>query len=75
MEDGTTTYSAKAPGMLTPMPRVWVQRWRLPARQLRQWPQVTWPSAETRSRLIIVDARAHFHDPADELMTDDEARR
>ncbi len=46
---GRSRYSAKQPGRLTPTPTVLRQRWRLPARQLRQWPQVMWPSPETRS--------------------------
>ena len=46
---GMARYSAKQPGRFTPTPTVLRQRWRLPARQLRQWPQVMWPSPETRS--------------------------
>ena len=42
-------YSAKQPGRLTPTPWVFRHRCRRPARQLRQWPQVMWPSPETRS--------------------------
>ena len=42
-------YSAKQPGRFTPTPCVLRHRWRRPARQLRQWPQVMWPSPETRS--------------------------
>ncbi len=45
---GTDTNSANAPSRFTPMPFVLRQRWRRPARQLRQWPQVTCPSTETR---------------------------
>ena len=41
--------SAKQPVRFTPTPTVLGQRWRRPARQLRQWPQVMWPSPETRS--------------------------
>jgi hypothetical protein len=33
---GIATYSAKQPWRLTPRPTVLRQRWRLPARQLRQ---------------------------------------
>ncbi len=33
---GRLKYSAKEPGRLTPTPWVLGQRWRLPARQLRQ---------------------------------------
>ena len=46
---GTEMYSAKAPGRLTPMPRVSLHRCRRPARQLRQRPQTTCPSALTTS--------------------------
>ena len=46
---GSTMYSAKQPGRFTPTPWVLRHRWRRPARQLRQWPQVMWPSPETRS--------------------------
>ena len=42
-------YSAKLPGRLTPTPTVLRQKCWRPARQLRQWPQVMWPSPETRS--------------------------
>src|SRR6516165_8169157 len=40
-------YSAKQPGRWTPTPLEDAQRCRLPARQLRQRPQTTWPSALT----------------------------
>ena len=46
---GTLMYSAKAPGLLTPMPLVSLQRWRRPARQFLHLPQTICPSAETRS--------------------------
>src|SRR5262249_52744513 len=46
---GITRYSANAPSRLTPTPTVLRQRWRRPARQLRQNPHVMWPSPETRS--------------------------
>src|SRR5688572_22571212 len=48
-EAGSTMYSAKQPGRSTPTPWELRHRWRRPARQLRQWPQVMWPSPETRS--------------------------
>ncbi len=41
--------AANAPGRLTPIPDVFLQRWRRPARQLRQRPQTTCPSPLTRS--------------------------
>src|SRR5688572_17702697 len=46
---GMARYSANAPSRLTPTPTVLRHRCRRPARQLRQWPQVMWPSPETRS--------------------------
>ena len=46
---GITRYSANAPSRLTPTPTVLRHRWRRPARQLRQKPQVMWPSPDTRS--------------------------
>ena len=46
---GRATYSAKAPSRPTPRPTVLAHRWRRPARQWRQWPQVTWPSPLTMS--------------------------
>src|SRR5262249_55322086 len=46
---GRDTYSAKQPGRLTPRPTVFRHRWRFPARQFRQWPQVMCPSPLTRS--------------------------
>ena len=46
---GTEIYSANAPGRLTPIPCVSLHRCRRPARQLRQRPQTTWPSALTIS--------------------------
>ncbi len=49
LKAGITRYSAKEPGRLTPTPMVLRQRWVRPARQLRQWPQVMWPSPETLS--------------------------
>src|SRR5690606_4217595 len=49
LKAGIAMYSAKAPGRLTPTPWVLRHRCRRPARQLRQWPQVMWPSPETRS--------------------------
>ena len=47
-DSGTQRYSAKLPGRCTPTPSVLRQRCPLPARQLRQTPQVMCPSAETR---------------------------
>ena len=44
---GSEMNSANAPGRLTPTPCVYAQRWRRPARQLRQRPQTTWPSPLT----------------------------
>ena len=46
---GRARYSANDPGRFTPTPTVLGHRWRLPALQLRQWPQTMWPSPETRS--------------------------
>ena len=46
---GITTYSANAPFRLTPTPEVFLHMWRRPARQLRQVPQMMWPSPETRA--------------------------
>ena len=46
---GSPGYSANEPGRLTPTPMVLRHRWVRPARQLRQWPQVIWPSPDTRS--------------------------
>ena len=48
-EDGSARYSAKAPGRVAPTLIVLTQRWRRPARQLRQWPQTMWPSPLTSS--------------------------
>ncbi|MNI70633.1 hypothetical protein D3C73_1264570 [compost metagenome] len=45
---GITMYSANAPLTLTPMPTVFGHRCGRPPRQLRQWPQTMWPSADTR---------------------------
>ena len=49
---GMVRYSANAPGRFTPTPEVLRHRWRRPARQLRQWPQVMWPSPDTRSPVL-----------------------
>src|SRR5215831_7623589 len=49
---GIARYCANAPGRLTPTPTVLRHRWRRPARQLRQYPQVMWPSPETRSPIL-----------------------
>ena len=46
---GITKYSAKAPERFTPTPSVLRHKWRRPARQFLQWPQVMWPSPDTRS--------------------------
>ena len=46
---GSARYSANAPGRLTPMPLVSLQRCRRPARQLRHRPQTTCPSPLTIS--------------------------
>ena len=46
---GRATYSANAPGRLTPRPIECAHRCRRPAMQLRQRPQTTWPSPLTRS--------------------------
>ena len=51
-EAGNDMNSAKQPGRLTPTPMVLRHRWRRPARQLRQKPQVTWPSPDTRSPIF-----------------------
>ena len=68
-----TRYSAKAPGRLTPMPWVSLQRWRRPARQLRQRPQTTWPSPLTMSPAMeVLDVAADLDDAADELVADDQ---
>ena len=69
-------YSAKEPGRLTPTPTVLRQRWRRPARQLRQWPQVRWPSPLTRSPgLKASDLGADPLHHADELVADDHRHR
>src|ERR1700676_552513 len=49
---GMVRYSANAPGRFTPTLEVVRHRCRRPARQLRQWPQVMWPSPETRSPVL-----------------------
>ena len=49
---GSVRYSANAPGRFTPTPRVLRHRWRRPARQLRQCPQVMCPSPDTRSPVL-----------------------
>ena len=49
LKAGIARYSAKAPARLTPTPTVLRHRCRRPARQLRQKPQVMWPSPDTRS--------------------------
>ncbi len=68
--------SAKAPGRLTPTPKVLRHRCRRPARQLRQWPQVTWPSPETRSPIVeAAHLLAHGDDLADIFMADMHAER
>ena len=52
------------------------QRWRRPARQLRQRPQTTWPSPLTMSPgMKVVHVRADLDDLADELMPDDHRHR
>ena len=50
--------SAKAPSRCTPTDTVWMHICRRPARQLRQMPQTTWPSPETRSHLDVADVLA-----------------
>ena len=73
---GRTMYSAKAPLRLTPTPLVWAQRWRRPARQLRQRPQTTWPSPrDDVAESEVVDVGAEVDDLADELVADGEAGR
>jgi hypothetical protein len=49
LRSGMQRYSAKEPGRCTPTPTVLRQRWPRPARQLRQKPQTTCPSPDTRS--------------------------
>ena len=49
---GTATNSAKAPSRSTPMLEVRMHMCRRPARQLRQMPHTTWPSALTRSPIL-----------------------
>ena len=49
---GMVRYSANAPARLTPTPEVLRHRCRRPARQLRQCPQVMWPSPDTRSPVL-----------------------
>ncbi len=57
------------------MPTVFGHRCWRPARQLRQWPQTMWPSAETRwPTLVAGDAGAQLDDAADELVADHQAR-
>ena len=74
LDMGRTTNSAKAPLRLTPTPMVCAQRWRRPARQLRQRPQTTWPSPQTMvADGEVVDVGADGDDFADELMADGEA--
>ena len=64
-------YSANAPGRLTPTPLVSAQRWRRPARQLRQRPQTTWPSPLTMSPgKKSFDVGADFDDFANEFVAD-----
>ena len=45
---GMHTYSANAPSRSTPTLLVSLHHWMLPLWQLRQWPQVMWPSPDTR---------------------------
>ena len=52
LEAGKDKYSAKQPGRFTPTPSVLRHKWRRPARQLRQKPQVIWPSPLTRSPIF-----------------------
>ena len=73
---GSDRYSANAPGRLTPIPLVSAQRWRRPARQLRQRPQTTCPSPLTMSPgSKIRDVGADFDNLADKLMADDHRHR
>ncbi len=68
---GRARYSAKAPGRFTPTPLVSAQRWRRPARQLRQRPQTTWPSPLTISPgWKSADVGADLDDLAHELVAD-----
>jgi hypothetical protein len=46
---GMQSSSANAPSRLTPTPLVFGQRFRRPARQLRQRPHTRWPSPLTMS--------------------------
>ena len=48
LPSGMHTYSAKAPSRSTPTPTVSLHHWMLPVWQLRQRPQVMWPSPLTR---------------------------
>ena len=60
-----------SPARLTPTPTVLRHRWRRPARQLRQWPQVMWPSPETRSPICeAAHLAADLDDLADVLVAD-----
>ena len=49
LEAGITRYSAKAPFLFTPTPLASRQFSLCPSRQLRHFPQVIWPSPDTRS--------------------------
>ena len=61
---------------LTPTPSVLRQRWRVPARQLRQWPQVMCPSPETRSPIFeAAHLAADLDDLADKFVADDHRHR
>ena len=68
---GITRYSANAPSRLTPTPTVLRHRWRRPARQLRQKPQVMCPSPETRSPMLeAAHLLPHLDDLADVFVAD-----
>ena len=49
LKAGIRRYSAKAPGTLTPMPLVSGSRWKCPARAMRLFMPIRWPSPDTRS--------------------------
>ena len=72
---GIATYSAKAPGRLTPMPFVLRQRCPLPARQLRQWPQRCAPRPRRAGRSCIRHLRADVGDLADIFVAGDHRHR
>ena len=75
---GTTTYSAKPPSRLTPIPfggfflKNDADTGAVCRRgSLRQTPQTTWASADTRwPSLVTAHAFADVDDPTDELMPD-----